>query len=349
MKAVIVEIKDKYAAILSDDGCIKKIANQNYVIGQVIELKEEKTRPIGKRFLAVAISVTAVFALFTVSAWAYFTPYYYVSLDVNPSIEYTVNRFDRVIGVEGANEDGEELLSSLQLQNAPIEDAVEDTINQLATENYINGTEQGGIVIATYCDNEQDCEQLTERIQERARECLQEGQIDAELDCEAVGLERVNEAKALGTTPGKLNLVEKLKASSTDPDSITTEDWLDKPVKEIMKAIKDNKDNGKKSDNAQDNNEDALDNNQNDNSTDSNSNGNGNSDKTDKTNNGNSSSNNATQANGSSQTSNGTSTQTKNANATKTKTKTKNAGADDQLENQIQEQVITTMNLESIE
>lgn len=344
MKAVIVEIKDKYAAILSDDGCIKKIANQNYVIGQVIELKEEKTRPIGKRFLAVAISVTAVFALFTVSAWAYFTPYYYVSLDVNPSIEYTVNRFDRVIGVEGANEDGEAVLESLQLQNAPIEDAINDTINQLATENYLNGTEQGGIVIAAYCENEQDCKQLTERIQERARECLQEGGINAELECEAVGLERVNEAKTLGTTPGKLNLVEKLKESSTDSESIDTEEWLNKPVKEIMKAIKDNKDNGKKSDNAEGSDEDALDN-QNDNSSDSN--GNSNNNKSDKTNNGNSSSNssknNSTNANEDSQ--------TKNVNATKTKakTKTKNASADDQLENQIEEQVITTMNLDSIE
>ncbi len=38
----------------------------------------------------------------------------------------------------------------------------------------------------------------------------------------------MEEAKELGTTPGKLNLIEKMIDSSDDPDSIDVEEWVDK-------------------------------------------------------------------------------------------------------------------------
>ena len=40
MRAVVTQIQGKFAAILSEDGRIEKITNKNYVIGQVIEMKE---------------------------------------------------------------------------------------------------------------------------------------------------------------------------------------------------------------------------------------------------------------------------------------------------------------------
>ena len=38
MKAIIVEIRDKYVAALSDNGRILKIKNYNYAIGQEIKI-----------------------------------------------------------------------------------------------------------------------------------------------------------------------------------------------------------------------------------------------------------------------------------------------------------------------
>ncbi len=37
MKAVVVEIRDKYVAVLAKNGRIYKIKNNNYTIGQEIE------------------------------------------------------------------------------------------------------------------------------------------------------------------------------------------------------------------------------------------------------------------------------------------------------------------------
>ena len=41
--------------------------------------------------------------------WLYFTPIAEISIDINPSIELRVNRFDQVISVDGLNGDGQAL------------------------------------------------------------------------------------------------------------------------------------------------------------------------------------------------------------------------------------------------
>ena len=46
----------------------------------------------------------------------YFTPVSAISIDVNPSVELGVNRFDKVISVEGRNEDGCKLAASLDIK-----------------------------------------------------------------------------------------------------------------------------------------------------------------------------------------------------------------------------------------
>ena len=80
MKAVIVEIREFDSAALTDDGCIIKVRNQNYAIGQVIELKKLTIRKPAK-VIALAASAAAVVIMFGATAWAYFTPYTYVSFD----------------------------------------------------------------------------------------------------------------------------------------------------------------------------------------------------------------------------------------------------------------------------
>lgn len=54
----------------------------------------------------------------------YFTPTAEISIDINPSIELSVNRFDQVISVNGRNEGGKELADTLQLSFTDYTEAV---------------------------------------------------------------------------------------------------------------------------------------------------------------------------------------------------------------------------------
>ncbi len=241
MRAVIVEIKKHRAAALTQDGQIIIIRNKNYVIGQVMELKRDKAAKFRKK-LVWATSAAAVICTFSVGAWMFFSPYTYVSLDVNPSVEYSVNRFNLVLSAQGVNEDGEEILENLHLQYRSINNAIIVTVAEIESEGYFEGEEPGGVIIATSSEDEEGAEELADELEEEIDEELDE---DVEVEALSVGKERVLEARALGITPGKLNLIEKLQASSDDPENIKVEDWMNKSVKEIMKTIKENKKNQK--------------------------------------------------------------------------------------------------------
>lgn len=290
MKSVVLEIKGKFAAVLSDDGSIKKVKNKNYVIGQEIwSIQKEEDLKMMKlpitRKMALCASCAAIMLFGTgAGIWAYAAPYSYVSLDVNPSIEYTLNRLDRVIQVEAVNDDGQAILDELNmtdLKNKSIEDAILATVQQISDEGYFKESNpelmtataseaakdsnemaepatatasqamensgmdtqwgksiDGGIIITVSGGNRKISDKFVLEIREAVEKLVDE---TVEIEVSSVGLERVREARTLGVTPGKLNLVVKLKSSASDPDSIVIEEWLNRPVKDIMKEIKKNR------------------------------------------------------------------------------------------------------------
>ncbi len=238
MKGIVVEIDNNNAVILADDGLFTKIRNHDYEIGQTINIKE--IRRSGARMIAGIAGMVAAIAVCTAGGFAYFTPTDYVSLDVNPSVEYSVNVFDRILDVKAVNDDGKAILSSLDLNNMTIEDAVKATLDRLIADGYITDDPNGGVVITTSNEELEEAEQLAAELEEEIQAYLdsREG-IYVDVEAEAVGLERVSEARELGVTPGKLNLVEKLQKSTNG--AIERGEWLTMPVKEINKAIKENR------------------------------------------------------------------------------------------------------------
>lgn len=74
--------------------------------------------------------------------WFYFTPVAVISIDINPSIEMGINRFDKVVSVDGFNEDGLEISGTLNVKYQNYTDAIEqilqdDTIEVLLSDNEI--------------------------------------------------------------------------------------------------------------------------------------------------------------------------------------------------------------------
>lgn len=99
-----------------------------------------KVRKRNFLFYAMA-SACLLFVLFG-AHWFYFTPIAVLSIDINPSIEMSINRLDKVIFVDGFNEDGRELSSTLDIKYKNYTDAIEqilndDTIAMLLSDNEI--------------------------------------------------------------------------------------------------------------------------------------------------------------------------------------------------------------------
>lgn len=237
MKAVIVEICGSRAAALSDDGIFRQVKNRRYSVGQEIVLKATRRNTVLIRGTACA---AAVMIMLCTTAWAYYSPYSYVSLDVNPSIEYTVNRFDRVLDCSAVNGDGAVIVDDLRLRHKHIQDALSKTIEKLANKGFLAG-EQNSIVIAASSRSDQKVRALVDKMKEAVEEEAAKEHLDVSLEAVGVSRESVQQAKKLGVTPGKLVLVDKLQDSGTNLTDEDLEKWLHSPVKDIMKQIQENK------------------------------------------------------------------------------------------------------------
>lgn len=85
--------------------------------------RNRRRRPVG--YLAAA-AVCLVLLLAGLGGYHYyFTPTTYLSVDINPSLELGINRFDRVVSVKAWNEDGQELADSLELNLLDYREALE--------------------------------------------------------------------------------------------------------------------------------------------------------------------------------------------------------------------------------
>lgn len=240
MKGIVMEISRSEAVVLSDDGVFTKIKNKNYSVGQVVIYRQTK-----KSKILAFVCAAAAALIITCGGFAYYTPTTYVSLDVNPSIAFSLNTFSRVLDVQPVDDDAKPIVGELHLKNKTIDEAMQQTIDDLIEKGYITEDDNGGVIIATSNKNDTVAQKLADRLQKKIQNTIDEQGKVADVEAEAVSTNRVQEAKSLGVTPGKLSLVQKLRESSDNPDDINTQDWLNKPVKDINKAIKENKEAAK--------------------------------------------------------------------------------------------------------
>jgi len=242
---------------------------------QISKMTEfNKWRMIGMKKFAIAACVALL--LLGGGFKAYATPLSYVSLDINPSVELGVNALGLVVTAEGYNEDGKAVLSGVKATGINVKKAVHTIVDSAAHKGFIENDGSTVVSLTAETDNDRTAAKLKTEAEAGADEALTENGKSAEVNSDNVALARRDEARKLGITPGKLNLIQKLQAElqASDPTAtVDVETYSDKTVKAIMLEIKEarqaitdkgaaigNKDNGAASnkDNSAINNKDDL-------------------------------------------------------------------------------------------
>ncbi len=231
--ACIVELRGRYAAALTGDGQFVRVRNRGYSVGQTVRLTEAhpESNP-GRRVRALTSIVAGLLFLILGGFKGYQTPVGVVSLDVNPSIEYTINAFDRVLGVRGVNEDGQTLLEGMdtaEMNNQPVGDAVEQTINTLRESGYFQQDLENDVVLAASSYSAQHADRLAEEL----KSCVSQ-EDDLTILSFSVSREEVEQAHSLGASAGKVRIVQQLEQSNQAGKDFDQKDWLNKPVREIL-------------------------------------------------------------------------------------------------------------------
>lgn len=175
-------------------------------------------------------------------AYSYYkTPVSYLSIDINPSVELGVNKFGKVVTVEGYNDDGKKILEGIDVTGVNVTGAVKLVIGSADSNGYIDSDGSTVIAVTSETDDPSIATKIQDAAEEGVNQVLEENGKTAVVYKENVPLSLNKEAKELGVTAGKLNLIKKLQEVD---ETATVEQYKDVSVKEIVRTIQDNK-NGK--------------------------------------------------------------------------------------------------------
>ncbi len=182
MKALVLEKRDGLAAVLREDGVYVTTA-QPCEVGETIELSEKIVAfPHRKnRWLRSAVAAALALVIFT-GSYSYLatTAYAYVSLDVEEaSVEVSVNRLGRVIGVSAMNEDSAALAQELntEMRGKRVEDAMGSAMERFHEEGVFDDPNIF-VIAGVTSGSEKQREELAEVVERAAHEAgAEDGEI----------------------------------------------------------------------------------------------------------------------------------------------------------------------------
>lgn len=93
-----------------------------------------------RRYPAYALACACLLVLLG-GRWLCFTPTAQISIDINPSLELGINRFDRVVCVSAFNEDGQALADTLDMKYKSYTQAIEQLLNDESVTALLSGGE----------------------------------------------------------------------------------------------------------------------------------------------------------------------------------------------------------------
>ena len=173
---------------------------------------------------AAAFAACLIFFLCTVGGSSiYRTPVSYISIDINPSIELSLNRFDRIVDAKGYNKDGTALLDNLDLENKYYTDGVEILLADGTFKQYLQ--KDSSLIFTVISKNE-------EKLLSGIKQC--QGYKENQADCHGSSQNIMTQAHHSGMSFGKYEAY--LELSQYD-SSITPEQCNEMSMCEIRSLI----------------------------------------------------------------------------------------------------------------
>lgn len=184
-----------------------------------------------RRILPAAAACCLALVLFA-GIGLYFTPTARIAIDINPSIELGINRFDKVVSVNALNDDGKKLAESLDIKFAGYDEALQKILDNKSVEAMLSDNEVMTVTVIE-TNNAQSADILSE-----TKTCVSGY---GNVYCNSASSEEAAAARALGLPCGKYRAYLELR--ELDPD-ITPEEVGNMTMRQIRELIADLSGNG---------------------------------------------------------------------------------------------------------
>ena len=155
MNYLVMEVHPAYAVVLDEEGRFLKTANLRYQVGDTVQNIVELRRPQEKRLalwkpLSGLAGLAACFCLVFFGYYQpNFTPYGALRIQINPDVELTLSRTDRVLELEGLNGDGQVLIEGYDYGGKDRKDVTEELVERAIDLGYLSDGETVSITVSS--------------------------------------------------------------------------------------------------------------------------------------------------------------------------------------------------------
>ena len=155
MNYLVMEVHPAYAVVLDEEGRFLKAANLRYQVGDtvqdIVELRrpQEKRPSLWKPLSGLAALAACLCLVFFGYYQPNFTPYGAMRIQINPDVELTLSRTDRVLELEGLNEDGRTLIEGYDYHGKDREDVTGALVERAIDQGYLSGGETVSITVTS--------------------------------------------------------------------------------------------------------------------------------------------------------------------------------------------------------
>lgn len=176
----------------------------------------------GGRIIAIAACLALVACLIGGVA-DFLRPVAYVGIDVNPSVELTLNRFDIVVGTHALNDDGQQVLDEASCMWRPFDDAARDLDGAMR----VIAGKDAVVEVSIDCDNES-------RYAALAAQSNNYFGCNGEAHCDRTNAEERQAAHNLGMGIAKYRAYQELQEAGVD---ISAEECASMSMRELRDLL----------------------------------------------------------------------------------------------------------------
>ena len=155
MTYLVMETHPAYAVVLDEEGRFLKAANLGYqvgdTVGDIVALQTPRAAHTAyRRPLAGLAAMAACFCL-VFFGWYQpnYTAYGTLRIQINPDVEMTLSRTDRVLELEGLNQDGRDLIDGYHFQGKDREEATDELLERAIDMGYLSDGDTVSVTVSS--------------------------------------------------------------------------------------------------------------------------------------------------------------------------------------------------------
>jgi hypothetical protein len=154
----ILELNGNKAIVMTDACDFISIQKQSEMfVGQQVKLQKSDLYTLKKNYIKHFALVASVFiiAFSYVLYYQFFMPsaaFAYIDVDINPSLEFAIDKNAQVLDIKPLNKDAQTLLKNLKLVDLPIKQAIAEVVKESKQQGFIKPNKKNAVLISASID-----------------------------------------------------------------------------------------------------------------------------------------------------------------------------------------------------